>query len=307
MTNNLFVVDNNQPPWTSQYYNYVVELFVFAAKNLNLKCNFVFGNLHYNFKNDLPTIKIDMQIEHTIVKPGGRDSWGAEEGVVPFANGNYLVRIMGYDYLNTRDIIAEYSNPNIENIKRSKKFDQYLSKVGLISPLIYEPKKLEFIADKKNDCVTMFVNTNEPRRRAFLDSLKQTGLPNVNIQNCFYKNDLEHLYKNTKIMLNIRQTEHHDTLEELRILPALLNGVIVVTEDCPLKEFVPYNQFLFFSSINQIAKKSQEILDNYKDVWESIFLNEKFLQTMQEIYKNNLQTAEKKLLNFLDKVSYDKR
>lgn len=300
MTNNLVLIDHNQPLWTSQYYNYVVDLFLSAAKNLNLKCNFVFGNLQHNFQNNLHTIKIDIQIEHTIVKPGGRDSWGAEEGVVPFSQGNYLVRIMGYEYLNTRDIIAEYSNPNMENIRRSKKFDKYLNKVALISPLIYEPKKLQFIENKKYECVTMFVNTNEPRRRAFLDSIQQTNLSSVNIQNCFHKNDLEHLYKNTKIMLNIRQTEHHDTLEELRILPALLNGVIVITEDCPFKEFVPYNQFLFFSSIDQIANKTQEILNNYKEIWESIFLNEKFLEKMQEIYNNNVQAAETKLLYVLN-------
>jgi hypothetical protein len=289
--------DQNQPPWTKEYFQYVVNLFLTVAEDCNFQCNFLFGNVHYNFDNDLPVIKVDIQTEHTLVKPGGRDSWGAEQGAVQFEGGTYLVRVMGLEYLMTRNIVVEYSNPNFENIKRHGKLDDFLKKIALVSPMIYEPKKITFLESKKYDCVTMFVNANEPRRKEFIDQMRSEKVPFENVQNCFGKDELENLYKDTKIIINVRQTNHHHTLEELRILPALLNGVIVISEDCPLRECVPYQEFVLFTSLENIPNLAKQTLQNYESTWKSIFDTPKFMQTIQQLKLDNIQRVTKKLLD----------
>ena len=43
---------------------------------------------------------------------------------------------------------------------------------------------------------------------------------------------LRALLDSTQILINVHTTAHHHTLEEYRVLPALLRGCVVVSEDC---------------------------------------------------------------------------
>ena len=95
------------------------------------------------------------------------------------------------------------------------------------------------------------------------DVLTKNGFQFLNVNNCFIKNDLQNLYKNTKILINIHQTEHHHTFEELRVLPALQCGVIVISENSPLSELVPYNDYIIWTSYDKILEKTIEIINNY--------------------------------------------
>jgi hypothetical protein len=70
-----------------------------------------------------PVHRIGLQIEHTLVKPGGRGSENSPIGKIPipgdaFSN-NYLVRIAQFERLSSQDYVIEYSRSNFKNIKTS--------------------------------------------------------------------------------------------------------------------------------------------------------------------------------------------
>ena len=99
-----------------EYYLYCVCLL---KRNIsNESYNFIFGNYNADFNNSNTPFRIDIQYEHTLVKPGGRGADGYPIGNIRLNdNSNYLVRIQSFNYLSTLDMIMEYSLPNIENIK----------------------------------------------------------------------------------------------------------------------------------------------------------------------------------------------
>jgi hypothetical protein len=269
-----------------EYYLYIAKLIENNCKNNNH--NIILGNYNYDFENGT-TLKIDIQCEHTLVKKGGRGTKSAIEGKVPYNNDKYLVRIDKLDYLESLDFIIEYSLPNIENIKLSGVYDNYLKKIIYISPLIYEINNLTI--ENRTKIITLILNQNEVRRHQLIKTL----LPITNYENindCFSKECLEKVYKETKILVNIRQTEHHDTFEELRVLPALLNGVIIISEDVPLREKIPYNEFIIWCKYDEIFNIIKEIENNYEYYWNSIF-NDQFYNVINEMKLNNCNNIKK--------------
>jgi hypothetical protein len=295
--NRIIAYNPNHDIAVREYYLYVVGLFTQAVNQLNLDRNLLFGNYAFDFQNNLQTMKVDLQFEHTLVKPGGRDSEGAPPGAVPIegTSEKYLVRIPRLDYLKTLDVVIEYSRPNIENIRRSGLFDAYLEKVIYVAPMIYELAPPLFQSEKAKQCVTMFADVSQPRRVVFLDILRQHGIPSENVKGCFGKEDLRNLYADTKVLANVRQTPHHDTQEELRILPALLNGVIIVCEESPLQSEIPYGEFVIFAPIDLIPSKIKYVLDHYEEVWNGIFKNNRFMTVMQRLANGNQEAIFKSL------------
>jgi len=187
-----------------EYYLYIIDLFKKQLKIEDLKLNIIFGDYNINFKNNYNTIKIDIQYEHTLVKPGGRGSANAIIGKIPIKNSDnkYLIRINNYDYYKNIDGIIEYSMPNIVNISSSHVYLDYVKKVSYISPLIYN---LEFDGIRTINCITLFGDVNQTRRKELLDDIKNRGFNSINVNNCFDKDELKKIYKNTKILINICQ------------------------------------------------------------------------------------------------------
>jgi hypothetical protein len=130
--------------------------------------------------------------------------------------------------------------------------------------------------------------------------LKLKNISHTNVNDCFEKKRLEQLYCNTKILINIHQTDHHHTFEELRVLPALLCGCIVICEDSPLKELVPYHKYLIWVKYDEIVEKCIEIQNNYDFYYNKLFQKNDIL-----LFENNL---EKKMLylnmDSLDNISF---
>ena len=73
-----------------------------------------------------------------------------------------------------------------------------------------------------------------------------------NVTGVYEERGLRRLYGGAEVVVNVRQTDHHDTLEELRVLPALLCGAIVVSEDVPLRSLVPYERFVIWADYERI-------------------------------------------------------
>ena len=250
------------------YYYSIVHLIIKIMEKFDLNINIVLCN-NYNFNNNNKTIKIDINYEHTLVKKGGRDiPLGTPFGEINDINldEKYLVRICNYDQLSLSDIIIDYTNPNIHNVKSSPLYKSFSEKHIYISPCIYDTY---FIKENRNiTTLTTFINTSEPRRNALLHKMNHA---HTNIHDCFDKNKLQDILKNTKILINIHQTPHHNSFEELRVLPALECGVIVISEKSPLSETVPYHNSIIWVNYDDIVDIVNKVIQNYDYIHDKIF------------------------------------
>jgi len=268
-----------------EYYLYNVFLIKKSLKELDCSINIILGNYTTNFNNNNKIYKIDIQFEHTLVREGGRSVKDVIKGGVGVLNSNdkYLIRIDKYNYYKGLDLVIEYSEPNIKNISSNPQFDSYIKKVIYISPFIYTPN---FPENRKNDSITLIGDINQERRRKILDSIKKKDINFKNVRGIFDKNELQKIYQDTKILINIHQTEHHHTFEELRVLPALLCGTIVLSESVPLKEHIPYSDLIVWSDYDSIIYKLINIIDNYDDYFD-IFRQSETCDKMLKIEQNN--------------------
>jgi hypothetical protein len=271
----------------NEYYQYCVRLIAkWLHDNPNEKLNITLGNYQCDFNNNNKEIKLDIQYEHTLVKNGGRSVDNIVFGCIDHENGKYLIRIANYDYLNSLDGIIEYSIPNILNVSTGD-FSRYLSKVGYIAPTIYE--KLDFDKSQKTNTITMFSENASNRRSKFVNDSKAKGLNQLNVTGVFSKESLKQVYQKTKIMVNLHQTDHHHTFEELRVLPALCNGVIIVSEDVPLKEHIPYGDFIVWSSYKDLVDTTLDVQNNYEYFYREIF-NDRLSEVLLTLKESNQES-----------------
>ena len=271
----------------NEYYQYCVRLIAkWLHDNPNEKLNITLGNYQCDFNNNNKEIKLDIQYEHTLVKNGGRSVDNIVFGCIDHEDGKYLIRIANYDYLNSLDGIIEYSIPNILNVSTGD-FSRYLSKVGYIAPTIYE--KLDFDKSQKTNTITMFSENASNRRSKFVNDSKAKGLNQLNVTGVFSKESLKQVYQKTKIMVNLHQTDHHHTFEELRVLPALCNGVIIVSEDVPLKEHIPYGDFIVWSSYKDLVDTTLDVQSNYEHFYRQIF-TDRLSEILLTLKKSNQES-----------------
>lgn len=281
-----------------EYYLYCIGLFRVAFAKVDTPCNVVFGDYAVDFGNPHPTLRIDLQFEHTLVKPGGRDSGDAAPGAVALADGSsrYLVRVVDRARLEALDAVIEYSLPNLVNLRGSGRFDDYLRRAVHIAPLLYTA---DFSARPRGRAmITLFADAGQPRRAEFLDKAREAGLPLRNVKRVFGHAELQALHDDTRILVNVHQTDHHHTLEELRILPALQRGVIVVSEDVPLKEHVPYSRFIVWSSYGRLVDAVRDVHENYARYHAAIFDSGELasvLAAMRQANVDNVEAAVRRL------------
>ena len=233
-----------------------------------------------------PCYSIFVQVEHTLVKPGGRDSEGFEAGVLPIPSdpnfAPYLARLNNYEVMEKFDFIIEYSRMNLVNIRGAAKFGDLHDRLIHLSPALYQLIGTASDIRKRNfNAITNFGNAEQFRRRNFLEELRSKGIPIQNIHTWYA--DVEELYRRTRILVNIRQTDHHDTLEELRVLPALRSGVIVISELAPYKELTRYSEFIIWGSLDELPEIIRNVQNNYEATWNSIFGTSKFARRMKRL------------------------
>ena len=141
-----------------------------------------------------------------------------------------------------------------------------------IAPSIYRYNSMPLNTARPYDTMTSFFDTTIPRRAELLSSIdERVNKSHLNVFDCFDKDTLQRIYKNTKIMINIHQTDSHHTFEELRVLPALQSGVIVISESSPLTELIPYSDYVIWCPYDQIIDKANEVLNNYESFRSEIF------------------------------------
>jgi len=289
--NNSYLYYNENEGIVNDYYQMIVCTIKKIILDNNIAVNIILGNNNYNFNNNNRLIRITLNYEHTLVKRSGRDSHNSPEGKIKDNdNNNYLVRIVDSHRLNLGDIIIDYSIPNIYNVNISEKFSSLSDKHVYIYPSIYETYILN--ENRNINTLTTFINTQEPRRKRLLENI----LDHTNISNCFEKDKLREIYINTKVLINIHQTNEHHTFEELRVLPALQCGVIVISEHSPLNHLVPYNDYIIWSSYDNILNKVKEILEKYDYYHNFIFNNKNFIK-LDDMNTRNYNTLYNKIIS----------
>jgi hypothetical protein len=268
--------DNSMWIAIKDYITYIIELLEEYLKNNPSLCVNIFVNLDapVETNNDNKTIKIGINYVQTIMSDEVANLATEPQSKIEFNNKKYTVNMEMFDFLNPMDIIFEYSKPNIKNLEVSGLYSDYLKKVRYISPSVY--KFINNSSDKSNknvDTLTLFADEiASPRRQIILDDLNK-NFQHTHRFNCFNE-ELKELMQNTKILINVHQSDYENTFEEIRILPALLNKVLVISEPSPLNELLPYNRLIIWANYDNIIEKTKEVLENYDTYFNDIFCQE---------------------------------
>ena len=287
------IVITHTPEYVNDYYQYIVSLLKYIIEKNKLCVNIILGNINHIFDNKNKNIFININYEHTLVKEGGRDVPNeTPKGIVEYGENKYYIRIENIYNFENSNIIIDYSKPNIYNVESSNYFEEFSKKHIYISPSLYEISVSSL--NRNIYSLSTFINVNEPRRKRLLEKMNENNMNHKNINNCFQKTDIQALYRSTKIVINIHQTEHHDTFEELRCLPALQNGAIVIAEYSPLHHLIPYKEMIIWTDYDNIISKTKEVLKNYEKYYNSIF-TESNIQLLENMDIENKNTLEQKI------------
>ena len=238
---------------------------------------------------------INFNYEHTFVKYTN-DKY-REGKILDKDNNPYRVRLDHVEKLNSADLVIDYSKSNIYNLSESGLYDELVVKMRYIIPCIYETNYL-LKEGRYFQLVTSFYNPDLPRRKKLIENIQNAGIIHANISNIFCKEKIKQLYKQIKVLINIHQHDDFLTCEELRVLPALQCGVLVVCEESPLSELIPYNNMIIWSPYEKIVQKTIEVLENYEAYHSKIF-SEENVNLLKGLHATNVATLETKIIQSL--------
>lgn len=297
----ILIYRNNPEIVIHDYYNYNLAFLLEKLKGVKKNAIVFFECPGLRLLKILGiSINVYLQIEHTLFRPISENATSGMKGglTVPGSDERYWVRIAEFSKLRHADIIFDYSRINMLNIQSSSALRDYLQKSFCISPALYQ---LCTSKEGRDGVITLFGNPNLSRRKLFLENLEQHAISTHNIQGVYL--DIEKIYRSVKIVINIRQTDEYQTLEELRVLPALRSGAIVVCESAPYLEKIPYSKFIIWGSLEELPYLIAETVDRYEEVHERIFgdgsENSSFVKRMKRIEKCN-QLAMKRAIHHIN-------
>ena len=280
------------------YTNYICDIIKqYLENNSTLELNIVINSIrNINFNNNNKVIRIGINFDQTIVSDEIQNL--AEEPInkIDFNGKKYTLKLEMYDFLNQMNIIFEYSKPNIKNIEISGLFTNYFNKLSYIAPCVY--KNVINPTIKNIDTLTLFAqDISSSRREKALIEINNLLVNHRNENNC-YGDELKTLLENTKILINIHQSDFENTFEEIRVLPALQKRVLVVSEISPLTELVPYGPLIIWATYDNIVQKTKEVLDNYETYYNQIFTQQNIM-LLNMLHNQNCFNINNKLNSFL--------
>jgi hypothetical protein len=175
---------------------------------------------------------------------------------------------------------------NVKNLKSTIEGRKFIEKVIYCPPIIYDNIEIE----KKRNKEVMVLQNFSPRRAELYQKY------NVDCVYITDKNQLLESYWTYKILMNTHQIDEHLTVEELRILPALMNGVIIVSEKGPFYENIPYQKHIIWSDYDNIIDETKKTIENYDIIRKKKL---KFLNRTIKKIKNNFEKEFRKKLEKL--------
>ena len=225
------------------------------------------------------TLRVCLETEHSLVLPGGRDvPADTPVGRVRSVDGAlYHVRSVDCDVVRGDfDLVVQYSATNVRNFELSGLFDE-----PTLARIVYVPA-LQFdyspgAPRAGRSVITTFVVPEEPRTREFAAAMAGVA---ENHRGIVDPADMMRLYDRSAILLNVHQTPHHHTLEEFRVLPALLRGVVVISEAVPLVEHVPFREYVVWTTLADFPATTRHVLAHYEEYHRRFFGSEGGLEAV---------------------------
>jgi hypothetical protein len=243
-------------------------------------------------RNNLASRDIDlfMQMEHTLVARGGRSvPPGTPVGAIPQGDGdNYYVRVDKMSEMTTAKVVLDYSMTNLVNVLTCRSVREFFAGRLVYAPAM--PFDYRAPVGRYRELVTTFTSVSDTRRKQVYESLLVSGINYENVTGVFGLNELRSLYSQTKILVNVHQTDHHHTFEEFRALPALLCGCIVVSERVPLSDVIPYGKFVIWADKERLVDVAVDVSRNYSYWFHKIHGDgalKRIFETMRHNFNND--------------------
>jgi hypothetical protein len=249
----------------NEYYQHILNNLIFFLKNNNVPYSVNFG-----CDEIIKDINLDFQYEHTIIKN---------------EDGEYYCGVYRFNDLIKLQSVFDYSNANVNHIKTSEYFKKNSDVFRYYPPLLYD------ISNSNNrfkNCLT--IHNTSLRRHNIHQKIDMDYCQNV-----YCKNDIKNIMDEYKILVNIHQTDNSHTLEELRVLPALMTGILVISEDSPYKEHIPFSEHIIWSQYDNIVDTINNVLEDYD------FFREKYLTNLDLTLKKMKNDSDNEMFLIFEK------
>jgi hypothetical protein len=284
-----------------EYTMYIIELLIdYLNKNPQLEINIIINSkktISFDNNNN-KIIRIFLNVEQTIVEDTYFILNKEPVSKIPFNGKQYTVYMEMIDDFQQNDIIFEYSKPNIKNIEISGLYPDLLTKLQYISACVYKNVIMTTISKTVNTLTLFGEDSNITTRRSQKLQEINNLLDNHRNETSCFGDELKTLLENTKILINIHRSDYENTFEEIRVLPALQQRVLVVSEISPLTELVPFNPLIIWATYDNIVQKTKEVLDNYETYYNSIFTQQN-INLLNNLHNQNIINISNKLNEFI--------
>lgn len=247
---------NRVPKHLEDYYNEILSVLVHELEKSGTVSKFALCFAKHIEAIPPGVISIMVQHEQTIIVGEPDTETEIPEELVASAEPSKTVRLFGgLSAFEKATWIIEYSAGNRANILDSDLAYLYRDKCVYFAPVsgvcATAPNMPEPMV-----CHTMFGNWDNERRHRFSSEVAAAG---VRVENRAGFDSVRAGLSGVAILANVRQKEYFQTPEELRILPALMEGTRVVTEPAPYLREVPYAHLLTVASLSEMPEKIAEL------------------------------------------------
>ena len=276
------------PRFIRLYFLYVAQLLHETSKAVKIRKRIYLG-LPKHLK-PLPSTRctVVVQIEQAIftgngdyLSPEAHSELDADPATAEVVS---RVRLHGpLESFEKSSAVVDYSALNIGRLRELPELTSHSAKFCTIAPLLgnystnREPRNNVSVA-------TMYGSPERGRRGRIASMLSDAGIKVRNIHNF---EDYEIAFRDVAILLNFRQVEHFSTPEELRILPALLQGVVVIAEDTPFARQSLCADFLVFAEVSKLTSVIMDLQCNYSGYWTEIFGGDRFSDFVRTLEVEN--------------------
>jgi hypothetical protein len=187
-----------------------------------------------------------------------------------------------------------------------------LSKIVVIPPMqfpYFKTLSSNHFHHKLHSSTVSIITTSyflDGRRKEMVSRLeKEAKIVVSNINNFSTDQDAADIYGNASILLNMHQRVEFNTAEEFRILPALLRGAVVISEDVPLRETIPYHRYIiWYSGPQDVVEVVSKVYHNYAYYFNRIHgPTSGLMELLQEMEEDSYNALLQVLLNTANKLN----